>query len=456
MKISPIYSNFLNINPSEQNGTIIKNSAFVYNRMFSFKGSQVKPLTDKDFQNAKNNLLLVKNEAKFYNPNTALNLQHLNLEKLNGLQKGIRVFNGLSMKDIGFILKNPSLLLNRGCPNNCIHCAYMATPYSTQTYDKMSFEDFTSFVDGIEELQNRIGKDVSICPKLNLFLDSDCMNIEVKDKNNKVYDYIDCVDYMNFDVFPPVLFDTAGWNPHSDKMQKRAEKFVDYVLKPENENKFMINLSVNPYHILMAKSQEEKSKLHFIKSKELQDRYVDRIANALFTFSPLLNTKNEINIIERAVPKASSKSKLNMTFLHKLNFKILNKLENLYEVDYLNDKKIVKSKSQISDYLEIYKNKLKPKFYDSEVLPWGRAESLFKPPFISKDSRISVLKNSLQRGDVDGFSSIVNPNGSVCLLKDDISAKTDLSFNFENKDKIVKSVANEIPNFVVKSSNGRK
>lgn len=435
-------------NKIQQNTTNI--NTFKYNKFFSFKGSQVKPLTDEDFQNVQSNLSAVKSEAKCKNPNTALNLHHLDLDKLNGLQKGINVFDGLSMKDIGFVLQNTKLLLNRGCPNNCAHCAYMATPITNQTYDRMSFEDFASFVDGIAELQNRIGDDVCISPNFDLFLDSDCMNIEVKDKNNKTYDYIDCVDYLKGKVFSHILFDTAGWNPKSEKMQKRAEKLVKYV--STNENRLIINVSVNPYHVLIANSQKEKSKLHFIKAKRLEEKYVDRIANALFTFSPLTNTKNEINVIERAIVNSSANSKLNLSLLHKLNSKILNKLEELYEADYLTDRKVIKSKSQINEFLEIYKAKLMPGPYDSEVLPWGRAEFLFKPPFISKDSRIFILKESLKSNDFYEFGSLVNPNGSVVLLKDDISAKTNLSFNFENEDKVVKTVANEIPNFIVDSS----
>ena len=453
MKISPIYSNFLNINPSEQNGTIIKNSAFVYNSMFSFKGSQVKPLTDKDYNKAVSNLESVKKEARARVVHSSLSLRDLDADKINGLQKGIQVFDGLTMREIAFIMRNPSLLLNRGCANNCVHCFAMATPFSKQTYDKMSFEDFKSYVDGISELQKRLGDDVKLCSPPELFLDSDCIDIEIQDKDGNIYDYVDCRDYMKKQGFAYCLFDTSGWKPTSEKLQKRAEKLVEYVIdEKKKNNKFFddenlhVNLSVNPYHILYAKAVEEKLNNNPEKAEKLENLYVDRIANAMLTFSPLIREKCTFHILVRAAIDSHLKDKnFGRLACKDLSEKILKRLEDLYNDDLQNEKKYVKDERESKIFLSFYENAL---LYTQMVSPYGRAANLFK------DISSEIPKSAFLREITDSkiyttFNYSINPNGSVVMSRKDISAKTNLSLNFENKNKPVKPLANEVENVFI-------
>ena len=52
-----------------------------------------------------------------------------------------------------------------------------------------------------------------------------------------------------------------------------------------------------------------------------------------------------------------------------------------------------------------------------------------------------------------GFITAINPNGSVILIKDDISLTTDVELNFENKGKQVKPFAHQVTGYTYKLGN---
>lgn len=418
----------------------------------TFTGSQKTPLTDEDYQNAKSNFEDVYKEAEEKYPNYAIELSMLDLDRLNGLQKGIKVFEGLTMKEIGFALKNPIILLNRGCDNNCAHCGYMATPYSKSTLDKMSYEDFTSVVDGIKQLDDRMDNKVSVCANIGTFRDSDCMNIELTDKDGNVYDYVDCLKVLSNVSFIPPLFDTAGWNPNNDKMQKRAEKFVDYITKHEHGRVISdvsvpvsVNVSVNPYHSLYRKSADAKHNFQLRQAKELESMYVNRIANTLFTFTPLLDSNVNFGVLARAKTDDSKA-------FSKLHNKIVKQLTKMYKNDLNGEQKYVHSKEQMKEYVSEYNSLLYGYDYDSDILPWGRGESLFKEPENNLVKRKAKARDSLQSKNVQYLERGINPDGSVILISDDVSIKTDLELNFINNGKPVKPFANELEDCVYKTS----
>ena len=124
MQVSALSSNinylkYKNLYQSPDNAEVKKevtsNFISIYdNKFLSFKGSQLTPLTDLEYETAKKNLQSeIENAERKVGKRRWITLDDLNLDKINGIQKDIKVFEGLTMKEISFILKSPTLLMNR-------------------------------------------------------------------------------------------------------------------------------------------------------------------------------------------------------------------------------------------------------------------------------------------------------------------------------------------------------
>lgn len=409
--------------------------------IFSFTGSQKKPFTDEDYKNARE--YLEKALANRGNTGRPINIKGLSLQKLNGIQKGIEVFDGLTMREIAFMLNKPIILLNRGCNNQCVHCGFMATPFSKDTLDKMSYEDYKALIEGIKELECRMDNKVSLFSEMGLFLDSDCIDIELEDKNGKKYDWVDCARLLGDDIEKVTpLFDTSGWNPKSKKYQARAEKFVDFVLEHEPDELDDINVSINPYHSIYAKAKELEKEGNTEKAAELKQRYAQRIANVLFTFSPLVKGDYNICLLARAIPYDETDTGLDNAEYFRIIQNVAAELFELYEYDLEGKRKYVQNEADIKFFMGQYSGLLK--FSEPRNLfPWGRAEGLFNHDTDGLGERTKSFRD-LYAHSREYASNLINPNGELVLSSMDISARTDLGFNFENKDKPVKPFAHEI------------
>ncbi len=395
----------------------------------SFGNSQKTQLTDEDYNNAK----------EYWQSYLKSPSNKIDLEKLNGIQKGIEVFEGLSMKEIAYMALNGkiNIALNRGCKNMCAHCYCSATPITNKTLDKMSYENFKSLSDGIKELKKRL--DYDDCTIKELFYDSDCIDIEISDKDGNIYDYIDCLEEIKdvSDLNP--LFDTSGWNPNIEKYQKRAQKFVDYVLRPENRNlKGNINISINPYHSLYTKSAELRKEGKIELADEMEQDYIKRMANVLFTFTPII--KHNVNILARAIPKEKTNTGLDEIALRKLTNKIFSCLEEMYTKDLEGKQKYAKNKGDIEYFIEYYRNNSKENA--GEVRPIGRAQGLFIEPDNIEDS-INYFKEVLEY-EPEWITRVINPNGKVIVAFNDITTKTDIRLNFKDSNKSSKPLAYQI------------
>lgn len=429
---------------------LIKKSDYEYSfslSSVSFKNAQKEMLTDIDYKNAQQNLRSVIKKAKKEHCKTSLELYMLDTSKINGLQKDIKVFEGLTMKEIAFVLTNPNLLLNRGCSNNCVHCGYMALPKDRHYLNRLSYEDFKLFLEGVKELDNRLGSDVSACTSIRTFGDSDCMEIELTDAAGKNYDYTDCLEEISNSGFDGPLFDTCGWAQNSEKMQKRAEKFVEYIIKPENQNKVSsINISLNPFHSIVAKSTENAMKAKLFKAHDLLKKYIDRMANVLYTFTPILDTNIRFHFLARTLSSKQTNTLFNDKTLAKLQASTLKRLKKMYLEDLNSDKKCVKSMDDIDRYMRLYSGLIKgaDTYQGDEIVPWGRAENLFKKPVSTFDKRKEITENKLKYNEYRGMEQIINPNGRVSLLNKDITVPTDITLNFQNKEKETRVFAHQI------------
>lgn len=338
-------------------GNVFERNLNNQNKSVSFKGQVLQQVKDYTrYLSVKN---YVKKIAKniLNSPQKNMPLRDLSMEAMEGLQYGIKVFKGLSMKDIQYLSENLHVIaVNRGCTNMCSHCYADAKPSKRA----MSWEDFKSITDGFRTINERLcglplygetmtsGKDTVLYRSTELFYDSDCMALEMKDENGNIHDFTEMVDEL-YSIGRKSVFDTSGWNPSNEKMQKRAEKYVEYFSNPENMDKLnQFNLSFNVFNAsyvgaIKALNAGDKEKYNILREK-----YVDRIANAIFTFTPIFLKQDKLGIIVRSFGnEAKNAEHFNTEAMYGLIEDVLNRLNSLYEEDLNGAQKYVKSKPEI-------------------------------------------------------------------------------------------------------------
>lgn len=370
-----------------------------------------------------------------------VNLNSCNIEKLEGIQKGIKVFQGVSMKQIFLLYQNLEIAaLLRGCSNGCVHCYANAKPIhiskkDSQNIKAMSWEDFNSLTKGFAQLNQRLGLHNNGFRQTNKtyivpFYDADCMEVVLKDKNNNIHDLIDITENVKHDMNQKVLFDTSGWNHKSEIMQKRAEKYVQYMLN-HNDNFKGINISLNPFHKLNAKFVENiTSNPHL--AKKFRELYTDRMANVLYTFTPLFE-KPQFDILNRALSKNLDTNPNYTTIAHiQLLDEIKQKLKKLYIENNISD---------IDKKLELFD--LKTSRIETDLICTGRIKNIL-PEDSKKNSplyeeisaeRIKTKKQPARILENYLAHLLLDSNGKVYLTDLLDVRPTDIWLNFENKNK---------------------
>lgn len=359
------------------------------------------------------------------------------LKKLEGIQHGIEVFDGVNFKQIYLLYKHLGMITtSRGCSNGCVHCYVDAKPIQLpkdpKSISSLTWEDFSSILKGFKELNGRLGlTSPAIQSKKILvpFLDSDSMEIILKDKNNIEHDMTEIVRNIHSNMNKKVLFDTAGWNPKSKRMQQRAEKYVQYILA--NENEFCgFNISLNPFHKLNAKYIE------YIKSNPeraqiYRNLYTDRMANVFYTFTPLFEN-NQFRILNRALPNPFDCDPNYKVDAHRQLIKeIREKLEEKYHTSNMTPEEIEKN-------LRLFDEKT-AEIAEKRLFPIGRLKSIIKTTtedfeFITKNHLENLTKpaNAIHHY---GGEFIIDCNGKVYLFDLIDMIPTDIQLNISNRDK---------------------
>lgn len=369
-------------------------------------------------------------------------------EKLEGIQEGIKVFDGLSMKEIVFFLtKLNEVGVLRGCHNQCVHCYAEAQPPlhlrteqdKQEKINSMSYEDFSLLTDGIKQLRGRMGNPIIKSFPNNyssLFHDADCIDISIKDKNGKEHDFIELTEKMYEASGNVGLWDTSGWSPKNKKAQQHAEKIAEYYSKPENMNKLVdFNISLNPFHAMNARYVEyvNSDPKRAAKFREL---YTDRMANVLYTFTPLI-LNNKFNFIARSLDEDRQKG-YRKSDLIELRDEILIKLENKYKSDLKNgNNKCVKNAQHATTIIETLK--AKSSSIHQLALAQGRIVNLLDEDDVMVERQKTALNNyknvpmaSVQKNEFEGF---IDANGKFYLTDYLMTFPTELQLNFENKNK---------------------
>ena len=463
MKISSVqnYSN-ISFSPKTQKAqTFQQNPVVQHNFAPSFSSGFPLNVHSPKYFAAKTYLCMAK---QAYKKVKTLDLYMFDLNKLDGIQEGINVFKGLNMKEIAFVADTVAeITVNRGCRNICAHCYASAKAPIKETanqINKMSWNDFTSLTDGFEELNKRVGFPVVVQKKNKHamaipFHDADCSSIILKDNEGKEHDFIDIAERLDKAFHLPVLFDTAGWNIQDVKAQKRMEKYVEYYSKPENFKKLEgFNLSVNPFHAMYAKSLELKQNRKPELAEKLYDLYTTRMANVLFTLTPLQKNPNFEFIARSAandskVPKGFKEKDLRVLYMD-----ILEKVNNLYKKDMKSAQKVVKNEDEAFEYFNNYYKRLEnisptigmsaraEKFVDKndEIAKFGERRKQQNIKDIQSLKRIKDLRK-LNKDMNNHFYGIIDANGDYYLTTFHTSFPTEIKFNFENKGKTTAPIA---------------
>ena len=230
-------------------------------------------------------------------------------DKLEGIQYGIKVFEGLNIRQVILLVDRlHAICTSRTCSNGCVHCYAEAKPFhvkkdDTGTITKMCWEDFCDLTDGIRKFANRMHKTANELPYFKSktiapFIDADSMEIVLNDQKGREYDMIDISKKIARDLKYHIMFDTSGWTPKNKKIQERAQRYVDYFKQQyDNGNKdVVVHISLNPFHKLNSKYVE------YINSdpkraKKFRELYTDRMANVFYTFLPL----DSVKVLNRAL-----------------------------------------------------------------------------------------------------------------------------------------------------------
>lgn len=434
------YNNFSSLKP-KQNLTNI-----------TFTNAQTTPLTEDDFNNAKKYCRTRCQELglNFHIRNISNYLTaNFNFHRLNGMQYGIKVFDGMTMKEIALSLNKLSILINRNCSNLCSHCFVNALPRQRlQGVTSFTYEDFEEILKGISQLNQvfqECGFEGTPFEIYTLYLDSDCMEIEMPDKNGKTYDIIDCFKLLDkYSIDSNGLFGTHGWTPSFKKHQGRAEKLVRYLKEIYKDNNIQnkpikkVIVSINPCHALLEKYNELKSS-NKNKAEKFRNLYINRMANTLYTFSPLLDIKGLDYILN--ILSANSNSTYDDKVVKQLVDDILKRLTEIYK-----EKNVAPDLQK--NYIDKYNQTIKDFTDDSlfrsgtayrPIGAGGRANSLLP------DNEVEEYKSMLGRycsslsnmfpsaRDISDQSKVVEPNGEVQLVAGGSTIRTDVQFNLGQK-----------------------
>ena len=370
-----------------------------------------------------------------------INLYDIN--KLEGIQKDIDVLKGLSMEQIKFIAQHSTeFVLQRGCNNMCAHCYAKAMPPTYQKepdkINKIDFEDFEKLYYGFKELNKRLGFSIFKSSKNEyntLFHDADSSMIFLQDKNGKVYDYLDLGKMVNELTGKTVLFDTAGWNIQDKKTQKRMEDLVKKAVNSDEYDFMEFNISANPFHALNHKSIQYLKDGNYEKYAKLRDIYTTRMANVLFTFTPLIE-KEKLNLIARALPNETRQAKgYREDDLLKLYNEILFKLRKFYEQDiHSGEHKVIKDYEQIEKIFDYLNKNIQDVSISMGIN--GRLAD------IVTDSKIRPYKATKERTYADPYKAaktfyegIIDINGKLYITNWYENYPTDIQLNYKNKDK---------------------
>ena len=423
------------------------------------------------------------NCTRLYNKFINRRLYNCNLNKLEGIQEGLKTFDGMSMKQIAFALTDlHSINMIRGCINHCLHCYANAQPFISRT----PFESFKQIMDDIVALKKRIGiNPVSHRGQkyVDCYFDSDGIDMHLFDKDGKKHDAIELGKLIHESTGMKAVFDTNGWDRNDKERQQIAEDYVKKLLDEDNSKHFyQINISLNPFNPKYVRALKDGFKPEtyspFIKIRldkpnivtknaKLQKaendyrEYIKNETNTLFTFTPLL-LEGKLGTIIRGLDK--NITNMDGCYLEDYSTtlgKILGQLQLTYQLDLAGEQKIIKNKKMldksIKGYLKLF-NRNTDFLFSS-----GRMENFYKTRHqgslegIDKidelrektENNYRKLVNTEKVSSMDlAMLKMINSDGKVFMYDNYSIIPTDIKLNTGNKE-LKRPFWTEVKSFVV-------
>lgn len=387
------------------------------------------------------------------------------MEPFEGIQYGIKAFEGLSMKDIQYMSENLHVIaVKRGCKNGCGYCYADAKPSKTE----MSWEDFTLITRGYKTLRERFhgvdlfgeklptGNDPTF-KTTELFYDADCMNLAIKDKNGNLYDFAKLSDELYDGLGRKTVFDTSGWYQNNTFLQERAEKYVNHFSKSENMKKLaQFAYSFNLFNASYIASVKALKRGDAEKAERLRNRFTDNAANVLFTFSPLFKDEKFV-ILSRCLKAEGEDAKyFNPDAMLEVGVEVLNKLALLYQADLKGAQKYGKTPEDLNELLSLAASKLL--VFDAGINSAGRMKQFLKEFDIKANLQdhnqmITPLKADLEHyGRYHKYLAhkLIDADGKVYHMNYAWFVPTEIQLNLSGKACSTPQLANILPDYVLK------
>ena len=333
----------------------------------------------------------------------------------------------------------------------------------------MSWEDFTTITKGLKTLRKRfsgldifgenfqISKEDLLYRTTELFYDADCMSLAVKDKKGKLYDFTELATELYNSTGRRTAFDTSGWYKNNPIMQKRAEKYTDYFSKPENMKKLnAFNVSFNVFNASYIASVKALKKGDTQKAQRLKERYINDMANTLFTFIPLAD-QPKFHILIRSFDssKAKNAKDFNDKAMTSLIKEVYKKVERMCKDDMAGEQKYIKNPNMLeSKLVNLY---FKLGMIDTSLNSSGRMKKFMqefniKAPLLEYDESMKkVLADLKEKGRYHNYimHRLIDADGKVYHMNYARFIPTEIQLNIPQKNIPAPKLANTIEDFVL-------
>lgn len=467
MRISPVRNNYhYNINHTKLNTIPIRQYSSDAAVQINFGANPIKFIRDlKKYSEAKKYAKGLYNFVLQNEGTENFIIRKYNMQNLEGIQYGIKAFKNMSIKDIQYTSENLHVItVKRGCKNMCGYCYADAKPQKRE----MSWEDFTTITRGFKTLRERlygldiygeklpIVKDDPIYRTTELFYDSDCMDLAIKDKKGKIYDFTDLATELYNSTGRKTVFDSSGWNVNNKRLQERAEKYAQYFSQPENMDKLMaFNISFNTFNASYIASVRARKAGDVEKAQRLRNRFTDNMANTLFTFSPLLENP-KFKILARSFgPNAKNAKYFNHEAYIELMEDVLNKTTDLMSRDLNGERKYVKTQNDLDNKINALTKHLT--VIDTMLNSSGRMKKFMsefgiKAPMQNHSETTPLVINDLKtlgRFHKALAFRLIDTDGKVYHMDYARFIPTDIQLNIPNKNIPSPELANMVNEFKI-------
>ena len=348
-------------------------------------------------------------------------LTKMDSTKMEGVQYGIPLFEGVNISDIAFITKKlETLNLFRGCKWGCKHCLKNALA-PKKGRETILFEDLKRFVLGFGELSERLGFNVLNGNNyINIIDDSNPIDMPIKGLR-RLHSVAEGMKLIYDKLRIPTLFVTSGWGEKRTseyKYSKDTAKQIVNMVKNDPDSVEEVQVSINPF-------------------LEVRN-YPYRMAETLLAFLDLFKIDKAKIIFRHAEDD-------NIGYDRKAAQQIYH---NIYkDLIRMADSRLEGMPQLTPEYVTAFdkSNLIEPSGRGRKFFPYRRNMKLQKEliqdsldwgAMSKEEQREVLLNNSLKCIDIDGSVYTTKPSSAESVNTPiEITIPTDIKLNYIDKEK---------------------